>query len=50
MNDLHPCPNCEATMNDGDACPECDHNDAELNCQCQACCSERGELNEEPQK
>ena len=20
-----PCPNCEATMNEGEACPECTH-------------------------
>lgn len=32
-----PCPNCQATMNVGDACPECDHDGGDARCDCSYC-------------
>lgn len=32
-----PCPNCEATMEDGDCCPECDHSEIYSDCDCAYC-------------
>ena len=32
------CPNCDAMMNEGEACPECDHTDvADADCICDFC-------------
>lgn len=32
------CPNCEAIMDSGDSCPECDHTDVRgVQCSCAAC-------------
>ncbi len=31
------CPNCDATMNPGEPCPECDHDDGDLECECTYC-------------
>lgn len=36
MNYLIACPNCGATMNRGDACPECEHFDGG-GCCCEWC-------------
>jgi hypothetical protein len=33
---LIACPNCGATMNEGEHCPECDHMD-DIDCTCQIC-------------
>lgn len=30
------CPNCDSLMNDGDPCPECDHN-SDGDCCCDHC-------------
>lgn len=37
--DLATCPNCGATMNVGESCPECEHVD-DYDCQCDACAEE----------
>jgi hypothetical protein len=31
------CPNCDATMGEGEPCPECDHYDDDYHCQCLYC-------------
>ncbi len=31
---LRPCPNCGATMNEGDRCPECEHYEDGSECDC----------------
>jgi phage terminase large subunit-like protein len=32
------CPNCESMMNEGETCPECEHDDRiDEVCQCEAC-------------
>jgi hypothetical protein len=36
-----PCPNCEAAMDEGDACPECDHDKFRSKCPCAHCEAER---------
>ena len=33
----HFCPNCDATMGEGDPCPECEHRDGDEGCECQYC-------------
>ena len=30
------CPNCDSTINEGDGCPECDHDDGG-ECECAFC-------------
>lgn len=45
MSDIIECPNCGASMNCGDPCPECDHDDGDCNCPC-ACCWENNEGND----
>lgn len=37
MDDLTICPNCGATMNVGQSCPECDHRDDCDVCPCKLC-------------
>ena len=44
---LHPCPNCDATMNDGEACPECPHVDWDDFCECTTCVDARADLTDE---
>ena len=31
------CPNCDSRMGQGEVCPECIHDDADPNCECQHC-------------
>lgn len=31
------CPNCGSTMNEESPCPECDHEDGALDCECRTC-------------
>ena len=37
------CPNCEAAMDEGDSCPECNHNDGDRYCECDWCIKQDGD-------
>lgn len=37
MDKLTCCPNCGATMNRGDTCPECEHDERGDVCECEYC-------------
>jgi len=34
---IKACPNCGASMNEGEACPECPHDEASPCCECAFC-------------
>lgn len=34
---MYRCPNCEATMDEGSTCPECEHSEDRSKCFCASC-------------
>jgi hypothetical protein len=44
---IYRCPNCESSMDQGDFCPECDHDERyvdPLDCPCALCSTLRAEV------
>ena len=47
-DDLQACPNCQAAMNVGECCPECEHDERGDCCECEYCADNQDRVSPTP--